>query len=270
MPWTRWLPYGRMRRQARIFERARELGGLDGGWMAMAIWKLECLAPSRMLGLAMLVALVGSGGGAAPKKAPHRFDYRKILPAGDERLPATERTRVALECLREEVARPTEPYFTPHDHHELLWTMVTFLTHESKEGGMDRPMIRAAHRAARNPEERDVLLLLLGNLGVKDARTEVTAYLRDVGNPPHLRKLAASALGRIRDPASIEVLLHVAETDRATHLHPRRSTVGHQSSMQRVYVVREAASRALVRFDQDLLLSDEAKVRLKGIRVAED
>jgi hypothetical protein len=234
---------------------------------------IRCLTAAQRwcLWAALGLALQLAGGALAQsKKPPHRFDWNRLLPAGDKRLPPAERTRVALECIREEVVHPTEPYFTDHDHVSKLWCIVMFLTHENNEAGMQRPRIRQAYAAARIPEERDVLLLLLGTLGDASVKQEVTAYLLDTQKPGRLRMLAATALGTIRDPASIDILLRVAETDKATEVRARLSTVGHQSSRQRVYLVREAASIALVRFDQDLLLSEEAKARHKAIQVAAD
>jgi hypothetical protein len=234
---------------------------------------IRCLTAAQRwcLWAALGLALQLAGGALAQsKKPPHRFDWKRLLPAGNQRLPVEERTRVALECIREEVVNPTEPYFTEHDHASMLWNIVEYLAHPSGRGGLNLARIRAARTASRIPEERDVLLLLLGTLGDASVKQEVTAYLLDTQKPGRLRMLAATALGTIRDPASIDILLRVAETDKATEVRARLSTVGHQSSRQRVYLVREAASIALVRFDQDLLLSEEAKARHKAIQVAAD
>jgi hypothetical protein len=239
--------------------------------MAMDI-RYSIRVTRALVGGALALGLVAGGALAGPKKLPHRFDWTRFQPAGNKSITPAERTRIALAGIREEVVNPTtHAYWDPAgDHYPMLWTMVAFLTHPNNEAGMDRKLIRDARAGSRNPEERDVLLLLLGNLGDAGVKGEVTSYLLDAGKPGRLRMLAATALGEIRDPASIDILLRVAETDRATERRPRGSGTDSRKSMQSVYLVREAARTALVRFDQDLLLSEEARARLKAIKVAED
>jgi hypothetical protein len=213
-----------------------------------------------------LTCLLGQGAGAAPKPgqdAPakrHVFDWVKILPAGDERRTARERSLTALWCLHEEVEHPSQgrrgPLATRHE--EMLRGMLDFLGHERVRDGLDAATVTHAITTATG-EERDCLLLLAGLLDEKPTLQWLTDYLVNSVHPPYLRAVAAQAIGTIRDPKSIPVLLRVAKSDPLWNAASKASVGTSTRSLFKVYPLRYAAINALRRYDLDRLLPDDIR-----------
>lgn len=211
------------------------------------------------------------------KNAPYRFDWDLLLPAGDTQRTPTERSQTAIYCLLKEVRRPSTGRWSSEAtlHHVTLHNILRYLGHKTVREGLDGNTIRKASIATEPGEQRDVLMLLRGLLGDREVTGVITAYLLEPKNPAHLRSVATEALGNIRDPQSIAVLFHVAESDEAWVTEPKLAIIGSERrTVYKFFLVRAAAKAALNSYDQDLLLSKAAKERLArlvtGMRFDDD
>lgn len=190
-----------------------------------------------------IVAALAAGPAAAGSTQPVRkFDFSKVGKLLSRNLSPTERTKLGITYLREEISRPTGSYQGlggPIDHPYVVAQLVLAIA----QPGADRDLLWQELQRSAAGEYRDALALTLGLAGDQRAVRYLVSYIQDTRHHPDLRERAARALGEIGDPSSIPVLVTVLLNDPVYQV--QRADSAPESPVVRSYPVRRAAKEAL-------------------------
>ncbi len=202
---------------------------------------------SRLWLLVILLTFVAEGSTRAAssesERPLRRFDTRKLVKLHDPKLTAAERTNLGMGFLKEEISQPTDSFKGGGggtiDHPYVMAQLVLALA----QNGADRNLLWKEFNKAFKGEYRDALALTLGLAGDRRVVKYIVGYMLDTRNPMYLRGRAARALGEIRDPSTIPVMVKVLLYDPAYELLP--DVRGPEPRIVKSYEVRRNAKSAL-------------------------